>query len=427
MKSMALRSVQGPGNETPKVAALFEQQLLAYGFTDEDVQITPFEDTAYLIARWPGSDPSLKPLVISGHMDVVEAKREDWPRDPFVPVIENGYLIGRGASDMKLDNALVLASIGELKRQSFKPKRTIIIAFSGDEETSMKTGEIIAQKLQNAELVLNVDGGGGRLDEKTGRPTYFKVSAAEKIYANFEMTVTNPGGHSSQPRKINAITELSAALVRIGAYQFKPEFNEITRASLSLIAKYQDPKIGEAMLAFAENPNNAEAAEALSANFATIGQIRTTCVVTMIDGGHDRSALPQRVTANINCRIFPGHKPEEIMAELKKVADNPSISFKALSEGTVVAGASPLRPDVISAVKKSMNEIHPGIPVIPTQTAGATDNAYFRRLGVPAYQISPVFMKASENFEHGLNERLPIMNIRPSITYHLSLIKTLSR
>ena len=191
-KAIALRSVAGPGNRTPDVAALYKAALVGGGFAERDVTITPMGDTAYLIARWPGSDPALKPLVISGHMDVVEAKPADWKRDPFTPVVENGYLFGRGATDMKLDGTLAIASLIELKRERYMPRRSIVIEFSGDEETTMKTSAAIAGALSNAELVLNIDGGGGTLDEKTGAPTYFTWQGAEKTYADFQLTVTNP-------------------------------------------------------------------------------------------------------------------------------------------------------------------------------------------------------------------------------------------
>ena len=222
-KAIALRSVAGPGNQTPQVAALYKDALVTGGISD--VTITPVDDTAYLIARWPGSDPKLKPFVISGHMDVVEAKPSDWKRDPFTPVVENGYLFGRGATDMKLDGTIAIASLIELKREGYKPRRSIVIEFSGDEETSMKTSGIIADKLSNAELVLNIDGGGGTLDEKTNKPEYFTWQGAEKTYADFRLTVTNPGGHSSEPRKDNAIDQLAAALVRIDNYRFTPELS----------------------------------------------------------------------------------------------------------------------------------------------------------------------------------------------------------
>src|ERR1700761_8767125 len=217
-QAIALRSVRGPGNKTPEVAALYKAALVAGGVKDGDVTVTPVDDTAYLIGTWPGSDPSLKPLVISGHMDVVEANPKDWQRDPFTPVVENGYLFGRGATDMKLDGTIAIAALIELKREGYKPRRDIDIEFSGDEETTMKTSAIIAEKLSNADLVLNIDGGGGALDETTGKPLYFTWSGAEKAYADYQLTVTNPGGHSSEPRADNAIDQLAAGLVRIGQY-----------------------------------------------------------------------------------------------------------------------------------------------------------------------------------------------------------------
>jgi carboxypeptidase PM20D1 len=426
-KAIALRSVRGPGNQAPQVAALYKRALVAGGFADSDVSVTPVDDTAYLIARWPGSDPKLKPLVISGHMDVVEAKPADWQRDPFTPVVENGYLFGRGATDMKLDGTLAIASLVELRHAGYKPRRTIIIEFSGDEETTMKTSAIIADTLHDADLVLNIDGGGGTLDEKSGRPEYFTWSGAEKTYADFELTVTNPGGHSSEPRKVNAITELSAALMRIGAYQFKPELSDLTRAALSHASRYEDPTIGAAMRAFVADPNDKQAIATLTANPATVGMIGTTCVVTMINGGHALNALPQRATANINCRIFPGHKPADIMRELGQVANDPAITFKDVSVGSVATDASPMRADFITAVETSIHQVYPGVPVFPSLSSGASDSMWFRHAGVPSYGASPIFIKSSEDFSHGLNERTPVSNIRPAITYYLSLIPALSR
>ena len=426
-KAIALRSVRGPGNKTPEVAALYKAALVAGGFADSDVTITPIDDTAYLIARWHGSDPKTKPLVISGHMDVVEAKPSDWKRDPFTPVVENGYLFGRGATDMKLDGTLAIAALIELRREGYKPRRDIVIEFSGDEETTMKTSAIIADKLANADLVLNIDGGGGTLDEVTGKPKFWTWQGAEKTYADFELTVTNPGGHSSAPRKVNAINQLAAALVRIGTYQFKPEISDLTRAYFIEAAKYEDPETGAAMKAFAADPTDKQAIATLIANPATIGKIGTTCVATMISGGHALNALPQSATANINCRIFPGHKLPDIMAELKTVAADPAITFKDVTEGSVATDASPMRADFIAAVTKGMKTINPGVPVFPSMASGASDSMFSRAIGVPAYGASPVFIKDSEDFSHGLNERTPVSNIRPAITYYLSVFADLSK
>jgi acetylornithine deacetylase/succinyl-diaminopimelate desuccinylase-like protein len=425
-QAIALRSVRGPGNQAPEVAALFKSALIAGGFADRDVTITPVDDTAYLIARWAGADPKLKPLVISGHMDVVEAKPADWQRDPFTPVVENGFLFGRGASDMKLDDTLAIAALIELRRQGYKPRRDIILEFSGDEETTMKTAAIIAEKLSNAELVLNIDGVGGVLD-KDGKAEYFTWQGAEKTYADFQLTVTNPGGHSSAPRDENAINQLAAALVRIGNYKFKPELNDITRAYFTEAARYEEPEFAAAMHGFVADPTDEHAVAVLRSNPSLVGRIGTTCVSTMINGGHALNALPQRATANINCRIFPGHAVAEIMSELKNVAAEPSVEFTDVSQGSVITDASPIRPDLVTAVTKAIRLSYPGVPVFPSISAGASDSMWFRHQNVPSYGVSPLFIKVTDRFSHGLNERAPIANIQPSISYFLSLFTDLSK
>jgi acetylornithine deacetylase/succinyl-diaminopimelate desuccinylase-like protein len=426
-KAIALRSVRGPDNKTPDVAQLYKAALVAGGFKDSDVVITPVDDTAYLIATWPGSDPSLKPIVISGHMDVVEANPKDWQRDPFKPVVENGMLYGRGSNDMKLDGTVAIATLGELRREGYKPKRTIVIEFSGDEETTMKTSAIIAGKLSNADLVLNIDGGGGVLDEKTGKPVFFTWQGAEKTYADFQLTVTNPGGHSSMPRPDNAIYELSGALVRIGQYQFPPQVNDLTRQSFVAMAKYEDPEIAAALRKFAADPTDKQAIATLTANPAYVGQIGTTCVATMLSGGHALNALPQRATANINCRIFPGVKPADVMTTLEKVAAEPKVTFKDVTEGSVMSNASPMRADFIKAVTDAMGKVYPGVPVFPSMAAGASDSMWFRHNGVPSYGASPMFIKESDEFAHGLNEREPVAQIPSAIDYYLLLLKALTK
>ncbi len=426
-KAIALRSVRGPDNKTPEVAALFRDALVAGGMPAADVEITRVDDTAYLIGTWRGSDPKLKPLVISGHMDVVEAKPADWKRDPFTPVVENGYLFGRGATDMKLDGAIAISALNDLRRTGYKPRRTIIIEFSGDEETVMTTSGLIADRLKNAELVINIDGGGGVLDETTGKPKYWTWQGAEKTYADIRLTVTDPGGHSSAPRPRNVIVVLSRALDKIGAYRFKPEVSPLTREALTKAAQFEEPQTGAAMKAFAANPADESAIAVLAANPATVGIIGTTCIPTLISGGHAENALPQRATANINCRIFPGHKPADIMAELAKVAGNPEIKFEDVTEGSVPSDASPMRPDFVAAITRAMAKVYPGVPIIPSQSSGASDSMYFRFHNVPSYGASPTFIKDSDSFSHGLNERTPISNIAPGIQYYRSVITDLSK
>ena len=426
-KAIALRSVKGPGNQTPQVAALYKAALVAGGFADADVEIVPVDDTAYLIGTWRGSDPSLKPMVISGHMDVVEAKPADWKRDPFTPVVENGYLYGRGATDMKLDGTIAITALTDLRRSGYKPKRTIVIEFSGDEETAMKTSTLIAERLKDANIVLNVDGGGGVLDEATGKPKYWTWNGAEKTYADFRLTVTNPGGHSSMPRPVNAIVELSKALEKVGAYQFKPELSPLTREALTKAAPFEEPAIGAALKAFVADPTDKAAIATLTANPATVGKIGTTCVPTLVNGGHAENALPQRATANINCRIFPGHKPADIMAELGRVIADPAVTIADVSEGSVANDASPMRPDFIAAITRAMGQVYPGVPVFPAMASGASDSMWFRSHHVASYGASPTFIKPSDDFSHGLDERTPIATIEPGIRYYKLLFADLSK
>lgn len=426
---IAIRSVRGPDNGTIKAQQLVRDTLIAGGWADKDIQLVPVDDTAYLIATWPGSDPSLKPLVISGHLDVVEANPKDWQRDPFTPIIENGMIYGRGSSDMKTSAAIAIASLIKLRRDGFKPKRSIVIEFSGDEETTMKTGAIIADKLANADLVINIDGGGGTFDEKTGKPLFWTWDGAEKMYNDYTLKVTNPGGHSSEPRPVNAIVQMAQAIEKVGAYHFKTELNPVSKAFFENAAKFEtDPKIADAMRAFAANPDDAQAIAVLRADPAQVGKIGTTCVPTLINGGHAENALPQSVTANINCRIFPGHSREEIRAELARVIDMPEISVTdATGDESIASPASPMRPDFLKAMDAAMAKAWPGVPVFPVQASGASDSMWFRAKGVDSYGAAPLFIKDSDSFAHGLNERLPLSNITPAVTYFVTLVPALTK
>jgi acetylornithine deacetylase/succinyl-diaminopimelate desuccinylase-like protein len=429
MKSIAMRSVRGENNRTIDVANLYKQALIAGGWAAADIEITPVDDTAYIIATWQGSDAALKPLVISGHMDVVEAKPSDWQRDPFTPVVEDGVLYGRGATDMKFNGAVALASLIELRRTGFKPRRTIVLEYSGDEETVMKTTGLIADKLKNAELVINIDGGGGKFDEASGKPLYWSWDGAEKTYGDFKLEVSNPGGHSSAPRPENAIVQLASALVKIGAYHFAAEQNPLTKAYFEQAAAFEtDPATAQAMRAFAANPKDEAALAVLRANPSKVGKVGTTCVPTMADAGHALNALPQRAAAYVNCRIFPGHTRAAILEELAKVVSQPEVKITDVSEGSFETDASSMRPDFVAASAKAIRKAWgKDIAVVPTQASGASDSMYYRRLGIPSYGASPLFTKDSEEFSHGLNERVRLENIRPGVTYYLSLVTDLSK
>jgi len=424
-RAIAFRSVSGPGNQTPQLAAYFKQALIDGGFAADDITITPVDDTAFLVARYRGSNPKLKPLLLSGHMDVVEAKPADWERDPFTPVIENGYIYGRGATDMKFDDALMIASLIDLKRQHFVPKRDVILALSGDEETIMKTTQMMAAQFPDAYMLLNGDSGGGSLGGD-GHPLYFALEGAEKAYGDYTLTFTNPGGHSSAPRKENAIYELAAVLTRIGEHRFTPQLNEITKAYFLAAADRAEPKMGAAMRAFAANPADAQAIATLSADPTQVGHIGTTCVATMVNGGHALNALPQRATANINCRIFPGTSFQAVQDELTHVANDPKMTIQFTNIGTTASPPSPMRADVTAAVRAGLDLNYKGVPIIPTMASGASDSMWFRVRGVPSYGVAPIFMKDSDDFSHGLNERTPVNNIAPGVAYWKVLIGRLS-
>jgi len=424
--AIAFRTVQGPGNQTPQFAAYLKEQLVAGGFAPDDVTITPVDDTAYLVARYRGSDSKLKPLLLSGHMDVVEAKPADWQRDPFTPVVENGYIYGRGATDMKFGDAELVATLVDLKRQKFTPKRDVILVLSGDEETMMKTTQLLAEKFPDAYMLLNADGGGGSLSED-GKPQYFILEGAEKAYGDYTLTITNPGGHSSAPRKENAIYEMAAVLTRIGEHRFTPQLNDITKGYFLAAADRADPKTAAAMRAFAADPTNKEAIATLSADPEEVGHIGTTCVATMVNGGHALNALPQRATANINCRIFPGTSFQAVQDELTRVAAEPKMQIQFTNVGTTASPASPMRKDVTDAVRAGLDVAYKGVPIIPGQSSGASDSMWFRVRGVPSYGVAPIFIKDSDDFSHGLNERTQLFNIAPGIAYWKIVIQRLAK
>jgi carboxypeptidase PM20D1 len=429
-RGIAFKTVTGEGNETFQYATYLKEQLVAGGFADEDVTITKLEDTAYMVARYRGTGKAkngAKPIYISGHMDVVAANPKDWQRDPFTPVIENGYIFGRGATDMKYDLSTMIATLIQLKREGYKPARDLVLLASGDEESQMKTTKALAEQNHDGELLLNVDGGGGSIGDD-GKPLGYGIDGAEKSYADFELTFTNPGGHSSAPRPSNAIYELAHALTNIGNFYFPGQVNDITRASLTAQADSEDdPATAAAIRAFLKDQNDAAALAALRARPGYIGQIGTTCVATELSGGHAPNALPQRATANINCRIFPGVDRKDVMAKLAEVAGDPKMTIREIEAGALDSPASPLRPDVMNAVSKAIHARFPGVKVVPGQSSGASDSMYFRARGIPSYGISPIFMKGSDSFSHGLNERTPLSEIAPSIVYYKSVLKDLAK
>lgn len=423
-KGISFRTVQGTG-QTVAYAEYLKSVLVQAGWNPTDITIEPMAGTAYLIARYPGTDPQRKPLVISGHMDVVEAKREDWERDPFTPVVENGYVYGRGSVDDKFEVSMVVAELARLRREGWKPGRDVILALSGDEETTMKTTAALAERLKNADLVLNTDGGGGAL--KDGQPLPYGIQGAEKTYADFTLTVTDPGGHSSRPTSTNAIYRLAHALDRIAEYRFPTMSNDITRAALAAEGRSTPGPMGAALKRFAVNPKDEEAVATLTADPDYNPTLRTTCVATMISGGHAPNALPQKATAKVNCRIFPGTPSEKVRETLAQVVADSTITIARDEDGSIDSPASPLRADVVAAVTKAVHARYPGLAIVPAQDAGASDSMYFRAAGVPSYGVSGLFAEMGQAYIHGLNEKAPVAGIDGSLFHWDSLLRDLGR
>lgn len=424
-RGIAFPTVAGR-RQTVAYAEYLKSVLLAGGYQPGEVVIEPMGDTAFLIARYPGTDPKKKPIIISGHMDVVEARPEDWQRDPFTPVVEGGYVYGRGADDNKFDVSMVVTVLTKLRSQGWKPGREVILALSGDEETTMTTTAELARRLKGAEMVLNDDGGGGSLDE-AGKPVAYGIQGAEKTYADFSVTFTDPGGHSSRPTPSNAIYRLAKALDRIEAYRFPTMHNEITRAMMAAAAGSTPGDLGEAMKRFAADPDDKGAVERLSADPNYNPVLRTTCVATMLSGGHAPNALPQRASATVNCRIFPGTPSESVRQTLAEVIGDKSVAVTRLDDGSIDSPASPLRPDVMAAITKAVHARFPGLPIVPSQAAGATDSMHFRAVGIPSYGVSGMFIKPGEAFAHGLNEKAPVAAIDGDLAHWESILKDLAK
>ena len=424
MTGVGHATVKGRG-KVPGYAGYLQSLLVAAGFEPAAIAIEPVGETANLHVVWKGAG-SAPPMAIVGHMDVVEADPKDWVRDPFKATIDGDYIFGRGVGDNKFDVSMVVATLADLKRNGFKPRRDIHLFLSGDEETDGVTAAIQAKQAKAAgvALLLNSDGGGGRINA-AGKPDGYGLSAAEKTYADYTLTVTNPGGHSSRPTRPNAIAQAAAAAAEIDAYRFSPQINDITRASLTADGKATGGALGKAMIAFATNPGDAAAIAALRANPATIGQIGTTCVPTMISGGHAPNALPQKVVLTVNCRIFPGVLVESVRKQLETIVTDAAVRVETGQEW-VSTPASPLRPDVTGAVARAVAAAYPGIVPVPVMDAGASDSVYYRALGIPAYGTSGLFMKESDIFIHGLNERIPIAAIAPALRHWETLITDLA-
>ncbi|HXV41110.1 MAG TPA: M20/M25/M40 family metallo-hydrolase [Steroidobacteraceae bacterium] len=420
--SIGFRTVLGEGR-VPDYARYLAGLLEAGGYGPQDIDIATHGETATLVARWPGSDATLKPIVLIGHMDVVPAHREDWKRDPFTAVVEGGYVYGRGSVDNKFGIATMVATLIWLRDEGFQPRRSIVLALTGDEETSQATTAVLAEQWRHAEMLLNSDAGGASLGDD-GKPVVYALQAAEKTYVDFEISFANAGGHSSRPSADNAIFSLARAITRISQHRFPARASELTRAYFRAAGPLTPGATGAAMLRYAENPADRAAYEHLAALPEYVGQLGTTCVATMAKAGHAPNALPQSAMVNVNCRVFPGERVEDVQAALARVIDDPGATFR-LPTKPVPSDASPLRADLMTALRRAIDLRAPGLPIVPSMSAGATDSLYFRNLGVPSYGVGGVFMSPQDNYAHGLDERAPVASIDGALLQWRSLLRDL--
>jgi acetylornithine deacetylase/succinyl-diaminopimelate desuccinylase-like protein len=387
-----------------------------------------------LVALYPGSDTKAKAMLLLAHLDVVEAKREDWTRDPFVLVEESGSFYARGAVDDKAEAAIWVDTLIRYANEKFKPRRAIKLALTCGEETAGAFNG--AQWLSNnhrdwidAEFALN-EGAWGEMDAQ-GNRVAMNVQAGEKAAQNYLLEVTNPGGHSSRPRKDNAIYKLAAALPRIEPYEFPAQFTDASRAYFTGMAKIQAAKgnseLAAAMNALVKSPDDTKAIALVSEqDVSWNATLRTTCVATVLEGGHATNALPQRARANINCRIFPGVSGEAVRDQLEKLVADPQVKVTMLEERGPASPPPPLSPRIMGPFEKLSGQYFPGVPVLPVLQAGATDGLYLNGVGIPTYGIEPLFMGPDLGHIHGLNEYVSVQSLMDARAFLYDLVKIYS-
>jgi acetylornithine deacetylase/succinyl-diaminopimelate desuccinylase-like protein len=398
----------------------------AAGFAAEDVTLTePYPAKGNLVVRYRGSG-ARKPILLLAHLDVVEARHEDWSLDPFVLTEQDGWYYGRGTTDDKAMAAIWVETLLRFRREGFVPDRDIIVALTADEEGGDHNG--VDWLLQNrrplidAAFALN-EGGGGEL--RKGRRLLNEVQTTEKVYQTFTAEVHNPGGHSSLPRSDNAIYQLAHALVRIEGFQFPAELNETTRLYFRRMATIEGGQLGADMAAVTRDPPDPEALSRLSVSAADNAQLRTTCVATMLEAGHAENALPQTARATINCRMLPGQDPDEVRATLVRVIADTAITLTPVGVARPSA-PSPLTPEVLGAVEHVTNAMWPGVPVVPTMVSGATDGLYLRNAGIPTYGVSGLFEDVDDIRAHGRDERMGVQAFYEGQEFLYRLVKELA-
>ena len=404
---VAFRSSEGHGQLNAAADYIVAQAELA-GATGADIARIPVGDTQAVLVRITGSNPALAPVLFSAHFDVVDARPEDWEADPYVLSEQGGFFIARGAADNKAGVAALLSTIHRLADDHYRPLRTLIFVFIGDEETEQTTTRAVVQHpwVRGAAFAINTDAGGGMLTPE-GRPLIYFTQGAEKTYASFRLTVRNPGGHSSVPRADNAIYDLARALLRVEEHRFPVMASALTRSYFAAVGQVETGSIAPSLRAFAADPGDAAALAAIRADPEYANKIATTCVATMAAAGHAENALPQRAEATVNCRIFPGTPVVQVQRELGQAISNPALVIEVM-DAPQESPVSELTDEVANAITASVHARNPGVPVAPTLMAGATDGLVYRSNGIPTYGTSGMFEVPGEGHEHGLNERVRV-------------------
>jgi acetylornithine deacetylase/succinyl-diaminopimelate desuccinylase-like protein len=430
-----INTTDSVGNVTAAAEAM-AKRLRDAGFSGSDVIVAgPNERKKNLVARFRGTGKR-KPILFIGHLDVVEARREDWTTDPFEFIEKDGYFYGRGAEDMKEGDAILVANFIRLKKEGFLPDRDVILALTADEEGGASNGVDWLLKEHrgwiDAEYCINLDG--GEFEKEKSKRLLAGIQASEKVYVDYQFESLNPGGHSSVPSPDNAIYHLAGALARLQSFSFPVKINEITRNYFERNATLTAGQISADMKAVAKQPPENAAVQRLSAVPYYNSLLHTTCVATMLSGGHAPNALPQTARANVNCRIFPGEDPQEVRNTLERVANDPKVKISIVPQfgpdgkvtPVVAVPPSPLLPEVTKAMEYTLSAAWPGVPLVATMSTGATDGKYTRIAGIPTYGISCMFFEMNDNRAHGKDERVGVQDFYDGVEFNYQLIRELT-
>ena len=427
-----MRTVAGHGQVVP--AANYLAGILgAARFQKNDVRILPMtrsdgEHTAALVVRYRGREKNTNdPILLMAHLDVVDADPQDWLYDPFELTEKDGLFFGRGTMDDKFGVSVLISTLVRLKEEDYKPNRDLIVALTGDEESGMETTHALVtkhRKLIDAGYALNLDAGGGRFNSN-GRPESFMVQVAEKTYATFDITIRNPGGHSSVPRSDNAIYELAKVLRNIETHEFPVQSNALVRQYFRLTSRVERSELADAMRTFADSPADQSAIRVLLADPQSASVLKTTCVATMLESGYAENALPRAATATINCRIFPGSLPSDIKEELVSIGGNSDVEV-VLRRDHGASPSSPLDVELFDSIAAAVHTRYPGTPVIPYLAPYGTDGKETRSAGIPTYGLMGLFIREEDVFAHGLNERVPVSEFFGALDFWYELISDLS-